>query len=220
MPDVLAIVDLDGTLVDRDGGFARWNEEFCRDRDLGPATRAWIAELDERFRRDRQGFFVELVDELGLRERPSALWLEYRSVMPRLATAFPGVSEGLRTLRAAGWVLAVLSNGQRDNQQGKLEAAGLLEHFVVCRFSGESGLRKPDRAAFDDVLDAAGTEASSSVWMVGDDPELDVVGARQVGLSTMWISHGQDWPSGLAEPTRSAAKPAQALQALAVLEPA
>ena len=215
MGDVLAIVDLDGTLVDRDAGFARWNEEFCGDRDLGPAARAWIAELDVRFRRDRQRFFVELVDGLGLQEQPRALWVRYRSVMPSLATAFPGVAEGLRELRAAGWVLAVLSNGQRDNQQGKLEAAGLLEHFVVCRFSGESGLRKPDPAAFGDVVRAAGAGGSSAVWMVGDDPELDVVGAQQLGLSTMWIAHGRGWPTGLAEPTRSAGSPAQALQALA-----
>jgi putative hydrolase of the HAD superfamily len=108
----------------------------------------------------------------------------------------------------------VLSNGRPDNQRGKLQVAGLLEFFETCRFSGETGLRKPDPAAFLDVLDVVRVSAGSSTWMLGDDPALDIDGAAAVGLSTLWVSHGRDWPTGLTEPTRSAVRPAEAFEAL------
>ncbi|GAA3607279.1 hypothetical protein GCM10022223_24080 [Kineosporia mesophila] len=182
-------------------------------RGLGAAARRDIARLDRRIR-ERGRFFAELVAVLHLDDDPDGLWAEYRSAMPGLTPGFPGVVEGLQTLKAEGWGLAVLSNGQADNQLGKLREAGILELFDLCRISGDTGLRKPDPASFIDLLTAAEVSAGPEVWMVGDDPRLDIRGAAEVGVSTLWISHGRDWPADLPGPTVTAGDPAEALQRL------
>ncbi|MBT0773154.1 HAD family hydrolase [Kineosporia sp. J2-2] len=207
----VAIIDLDGTLIDRDSAFARWADHFCAENGL---DRVLVGKLDIRFRSRRQQFFAELVTSFDLAADPSEIWAEYRSLMPTFAAAFPGVREGLTALRESGWRLALLSNGEADNQNGKLEKNDLLEFFDIVRISGESGLRKPDSAAYLDAVAAMGISGGTLPWMLGDDPLMDVVGPARLGLSTAWVSHGRTWPGGSPGPDLSARSPAQALHRL------
>jgi HAD superfamily hydrolase (TIGR01549 family) len=214
---VFALVDLDGTVVDRDAAFARWLDLFAEAHGLSPQQRAWVVDWDRRMK-ERGPFFDGLVEHLRLSMSPRRLWEEYRAAMPGLTPAFPGVEPALRTLTSMGWRLVVLTNGQADNQIGKLRATGLLDLFDGCRVSGQTGLRKPDPDAYLEALSSAAyVGPRGSAWMVGDDPVLDVAGARQVGLATMWISHGLAWPAGRPEPTISVAAPADAFRQLARL---
>ena len=42
--------------------------------------------------------------------------------------------------------------------------------------------------------------APTEVLHAGDDPELDVLGARRAGLRAAWINrHGEVWPATLGE---------------------
>lgn len=115
---MLAVLDLDGTLVDRDAGFCTW-------------LRAWDQEAKER-----GAFFAGLVDHFGLAVDPDALWKQYRVVTPHITPAFEGVPPGLVALRQRGWRLVVVSNGRADNQLGKLRRTGLAE-LLDDRFISE-----------------------------------------------------------------------------------
>lgn len=97
----------------------------------------------------------------------------------------------LESLRAAGWRLAVLTNGDPDVQRRKVAALGLdaMVDAVICAEEHAPG-GKPAAAAFHAVLAHLQVSASRAV-IVGDDPVCDVAGGRALGLWTIRMTgHG------------------------------
>ncbi len=91
--------------------------------------------------------------------------------------------------------LFTASNGNAD-----LARIGLAHLFERCVAAREVGALKPDPAVFLRVLEGTGLQASE-VLFVGDDPELDVEGARRVGMHPVWINRTQmPWPETLEPP--------------------
>lgn len=95
---------------------------------------------------------------------------------------------------AARVPLAALSNGNAD-----LDMIGIMHLFRFQLRAREHGAAKPDASIFH----AACTQldcAPAQVLHVGDDIEMDVVGAHRAGLRTCWINRaGEDgsirsWP--------------------------
>lgn len=102
-----------------------------------------------------------------------------------------GARPALARLRSQGVVLALVSNTMRTPGtvlRKVLDRFGLLECFAHTTFSDEVGIRKPDPEIFALTLRALGVEPSAAVH-VGDDPVLDVAGARQAGLRTIQVTN-------------------------------
>ena len=106
----------------------------------------------------------------------------------------PAVDDGarlaLQRLREQGLTLAVVSNTMRTpgtTLRKLLERFGLLASFAHATFSDEVGVRKPDAEIFALTLRALGVEPAAAVH-VGDDPILDVLGARRAGLRTIQVT--------------------------------
>src|SRR5207302_7157176 len=59
------------------------------------------------------------------------------------------------------------------------------------------GIRKPDPAIFHYALSLCSCDPAGS-WMVGDNPQTDIGGARSSGLRTIWLSGGREWPAELS----------------------
>lgn len=92
----------------------------------------------------------------------------------------------------AHWPIASLTNGNAD-----LDQIGIRAHFVHHISARDTGTLKPDRRIFHLAAERLGI-APDHILHVGDDPELDVIGAREAGLHTAWINRtGQPWPSTL-----------------------
>ncbi len=84
-----------------------------------------------------------------------------------------------------------LSNGNAD-----LERIGLRHHFRHCISAREVGYAKPHAAIFEAACAKLGV-AAEHVLHVGDDPYLDVGGARDAGLRTAWLNRsGAAWSHG------------------------
>src|SRR5205823_5289440 len=64
----------------------------------------------------------------------------------------------------------------------------------IPRCPDECGVRKPDPAIFDIALERLGMDRKEVVH-VGDDPILDVEGARAAGLRVIQLAPGQGWAS-------------------------
>ena len=93
------------------------------------------------------------------------------------------------TVLSAGLPLVALSNGNAD-----VRRAGLGAYFKVALHAREFGVGKPDRRFFDAAADALGVPAGQ-VLHIGDDPLLDVQGAQQAGMQTVWVNRNhQAWP--------------------------
>jgi len=106
----------------------------------------------------------------------------------------PTVDEGARPallrLRAEGLILALVSNTMRTpgaTLRRVLDRFGLLDCFAHTTFSDEIGIRKPDPEIFALTLRAIQVDPSAAVH-VGDDPVLDVAGARQAGLRAIQVT--------------------------------
>jgi len=93
---------------------------------------------------------------------------------------------------AARWPLASLTNGNAD-----LARTGVQTHFTHHVCSRDVGAAKPDPRIFLAAVAQFGV-APTEVLHAGDDPELDVIGARRAGLRAAWINrHGETWPAEL-----------------------
>ena len=95
-----------------------------------------------------------------------------------------------RSLRARGVTLALVSNTMRTPGsvlRTLLARAELLDCFAHTTFSDEAGVRKPAPEIFADTLRRVGGEPATAVH-VGDDPVLDVAGARAAGLRVVRVT--------------------------------
>ncbi len=107
---------------------------------------------------------------------------------------YEDVPEALVRLSAM-FPLASLSNGNAD-----LERTGLGPHFSIRVAAREAGALKPDPRIFALLCERAGCPPER-ILHAGDDPLLDVGGARDAGLRAAWINRERrPWPGPGPEP--------------------
>lgn len=85
---------------------------------------------------------------------------------------------------AARFPLVAVSNGNAD-----LARVGVARYFRAGLSASDFGVAKPDPRIFLAGAEAAGVPAAQ-VLHVGDDAELDVLGAHAAGMQTAWINRG------------------------------
>lgn len=122
-----------------------------------------------------------------------ALWEIYFAARNRVEL-YPDSLPALQRITAR-WPLASLTNGNAD-----LERVGIHMHFAHHICARDSGVAKPDPRIFLAAAERLGV-APGQILHVGDDPEMDMVGARDAGLRTAWINRdAQPWPTALGPP--------------------
>jgi putative hydrolase of the HAD superfamily len=130
----------------------------------------------------------------GIAEAPlQALWEVYFNARNSVEL-YPDALPALRRL-AARRPLASLTNGNAD-----LERIGLQAHFAHHVCARDAGVAKPDPRIFLAAAAKLGVPPEQ-ILHVGDDPAMDVAGARDAGLRTAWINRaGAAWPDALGAP--------------------
>jgi putative hydrolase of the HAD superfamily len=200
----LLLVDLDNTLIDRAGAFARWAREFTVARGGGLVDEQWLVAAD------RDGF--ESRERLAglIRERfrldgdaEAELLAELRAGLVRQLVYDDAVTGSLRTARAAGWVPFVVTNGTVPQQERKLRHTGLDREVAGWVISEGAGIRKPDPEIFRLAAAKAG-QPLDGAWMIGDSAEADISGARLAGLEAVWLHRGRPWPLTTFQPGHTA----------------
>ena len=186
----LALFDLDNTLLDREQAFALWTRHFLEVHGLGEYAALTIERADADGYNPREQFFAQLRTELGIRVSIDHLLADYRVEYPAKYTAQPEVIVAVRSLRAQGFKVGVVTNGP-PSQWAKFEAAGIEDEFDAVCISSVIGVRKPERAIFEEAARLCAHPLRG--WMVGDSPEADVGGGAGVGLRTIWMSRGRQW---------------------------
>lgn len=96
--------------------------------------------------------------------------------------AFPDARPALEVAQGNGWRIGVLTNGSTLQQNAKLTAIGLAELVDVVSTSEALGFSKPAREAYQLTCEALGPDPADTL-MIGDNLDLDVLGARAAGLS-------------------------------------
>jgi HAD superfamily hydrolase (TIGR01549 family) len=110
----------------------------------------------------------------------------------------PGVYSVLEELREAGLRLGIVSNASDSaNVHRLVDKAELRSYFDPIVVSAEQRVRKPDKRVFDPVL-RAWDIAPQHLVMTGDSLAADIIGARQVGMVSIWLTADADTPGNQA----------------------
>jgi putative hydrolase of the HAD superfamily len=108
----------------------------------------------------------------------------YLSAYEKSWRAFPDAIPTLRQL--SGRKLAVLTNGDREQQLRKIEATGLSGFFEGIYVSSELGIAKPARGAFQEACSRLGVLPERCLF-VGDNLEVDARASMAAGLRGVWL---------------------------------
>jgi len=136
------------------------------------------------FRRFYDTLCVLGVDDRELGEKMAAFFIEGISSKTYL---FPHAKELLEYLYPK-YPLHIITNGFEEVQYRKLKTSGMDSYFTTVITSEAAGFKKPDPEIFEYALRQTGALAGESL-MIGDDLEVDIAGARQLGIDQVYVNH-------------------------------
>lgn len=109
-----------------------------------------------------------------------------------------GVKDILADIQADGYQMGLISNASDTaNVDRLIEKAGVRGFFDPILVSAAVGVRKPAPLIFQRLLHDWNLPAEATV-MVGDTLAADIVGARRLGMGTIWLKTAVDRPDNMA----------------------
>tara|TARA_B100000242_G_scaffold282273_1_gene243414 strand:- start:96 stop:842 length:747 start_codon:yes stop_codon:yes gene_type:complete len=139
-------------------------------------------------------YFQRMIELLGLKAQLLlALDLEQTFWRTFLANAplFPGVRETLTLLKEKEIPIGVVTDLTSHIQLRKLTYFGLEDTFDAVVTSEEIGRDKPDKRNFLLLIKKLNINKKNYFWMIGDDPNSDIYGAKQLGATTFQKIHAK-----------------------------
>ena len=102
-----------------------------------------------------------------------------------------GARELLEALRERGYRVGLVADGEADESAALRARHGLDQLFDAVAISDELGAEKPSGHPFGVALERMGLSLDDAprVVMVGNRLERDVLGARSLGMTAVWM----DW---------------------------
>ncbi|MDB5776488.1 MAG: putative hydrolase [Herbaspirillum sp.] len=147
--------------------------------------RTELLAAEQRYRFDmiglRTAVLAEAFEACGEDPAKVAVGMALFNAARNRVTPFDDVLPALTRLRDKV-LLGSISNGAAD-----LAAIGMADHFRMSISAREFGSAKPDPGIFMHACALLQVAPAEAVY-VGDDPALDVLGAQQAGLRTVWIN--------------------------------
>ena len=113
----------------------------------------------------------------------------YRRAREANLLAYPNVNRTLIDLTKLGIKLAVVSDAPSREAWMRIYYLNLYHFFDAVITFDDSGERKPSSKPFEIALEKLNLEPNNSI-MIGDWPERDVVGAKQIGMRTAFAVYG------------------------------
>jgi phosphoglycolate phosphatase len=185
-----AIVDLDGTMVDTLGDFAVALNRMLAELGLPGIAREAIARMVGKGSEHLIRSVLAAADAAPSRydEAWTLYQRHYHDVNGQYASVFPGVVEGLTSLRRAGLKLACLTNKPTAFARALLEQKELSAFFELV-FGGDAfERRKPDPLPLLKTCDALGSSPPHTL-MIGDSSN-DAAAARSAGCPLLLVTYG------------------------------
>lgn len=132
--------------------------------------------------------FEKTLAEVGVVNEEMAVSIgnDYISNSPSKKKLFPGAIELLDYLKDY-YQLYIITNGFKEVQYRKLENCGLSKYFSKVFISEEIGCKKPHPDIFKYAITSVNAKKSESI-MIGDDFEVDVLGAKNYGIDQVFFN--------------------------------
>lgn len=121
----------------------------------------------------------ELAQEMNVR---------FLDLLPTRTILFPYAIEILQYLTDKKYELHLITNGFEKTQHNKLKYSGLDRYFKEVITSEGSNSLKPNKEIFDFAFEKTGATQEESI-MLGDNIEVDILGAMNAGIDQVFINH-------------------------------
>lgn len=145
--------------------WARYRNGYIKQEELR-LKRMWLSLLD-----------FKIADQTLAREMSD----RFLELLPTRTLLFPNTIDVLEYLKTKGYQMHIITNGFEKTQHGKLNSSGLSPYFTHVITSEGSNSLKPHKEIFEYALAKAGAAVHESI-MIGDTLEVDILGAKEVGM--------------------------------------
>lgn len=108
--------------------------------------------------------------------------------LPTRTQLFPDTLEVLDYLLTKNYKLHMITNGFEEVQHHKLKYSGLSPYFGQVVTSQGSNSLKPEKEIFEYALRLTGAAPENSI-MIGDNIEVDIVGAKNAGMDQVHVNY-------------------------------
>ncbi len=167
------------------GSFEAFTESYLKHNDTlwslyreGKIEKSYL--MSRRFELTLLDFGIdnpELAHKIGM---------DYITISPQKTILFPNAHETLTYLHGK-YPLHIITNGFEEVQHNKLKNSKLEKYFVHVITSEAAGCKKPDPCIFNFALKTVGASPDECV-MIGDDLEVDILGAHALGIDTVFFN--------------------------------
>ena len=195
------LFDLDNTLTNRRASITKFARQFHidfrprhqmkRSEDMVPiiqnADGGGYRPLDERWR--------GLQKWIPWKDKPSVEELRdywYTGLGP-CAIGVDGLHDTLETLKQQNITLGIITNGPTGLQSATIDCLNLRQYMDCTLVSETVGIKKPDIQIYELALVELGLSRSDDIWFAGDNPATDLLGAYNMGMTTVWVAGHHDW---------------------------
>ncbi len=162
--------------------FIAINRQLWADYDRNVITHDYI----------RQHRFPLVFRSLGVDEAAihADLNAEYLHLLPRKPHLLESAREVLDHLRGR-YTMHIITNGFAEIQAVKMDSAEISHYFTHVVTNGVVNAKKPDPVIFRYALEISGADVAESL-MIGDNYEADILGAKGVGMDTVFYNTAGD----------------------------
>ena len=194
------LFDLDNTLTNRPASIVafagRFDEDFRNHHQM--------SQIDEiqSIMHDADGGGYRPLEERWKMLQDRIQWIKIPSVdelrdywytqLGYNAIGVDGLHHTLSKLRDKGIQLGIITNGPTGLQNLTVDALDLRPYMDCVIVSETVGVKKPHSEIYEIAL-AEIKQSASDVWFVGDNPATDLLGAYQMGMTTVWVQGHHDW---------------------------
>ena len=165
--------------------------EAFREKYVGINTALWGLYRENKIEKDELNFrrFYDTLCLFGVNDRKlgEAMASSFIEGITTKTYLFPHTRELLGYLYPK-YPLHIITNGFEEVQYGKLKNSDLGKYFTTIITSEAAGSKKPENEIFRYALRQSGADAGESL-MIGDDLEVDMAGARQLGMDQLYVNH-------------------------------
>ena len=166
-------------------------------KELKKTLRGALADLDKIRAQGKDRTFEEVysnfLGKLGIIHTEETLeWLHDNFKVYYKTSFYPCVEELLQEL-SSKYKVAMVSNTMSDQPRELLQEAGMDKYFDLLICSRDLKIRKPNPEIFKIVLEKIDAKPSETVH-VGDSVEADMYGARDSGITGIWIKSPRQPP--------------------------
>jgi HAD superfamily hydrolase (TIGR01662 family) len=214
--DVAVVFDFDGTLADsysrRDQAHERVSEYLstllddygyvAHSEDLFDDIAEAEKESMSESKWDRDQWWMDILTNYGFRDPPADRIREateiYWDKTIEETDIYPGVEKMLDRLHSAAVPVGLISDtdGLDGMKNRRITQSGLSEYFDTVVVAGEDTAEpKPSPEPFRRVASQLDVDPGTCLY-VGDNPNTDITGAREVGMTTVLLTHGDDLKIG------------------------